>query len=450
MANQILLNAFAMNCMAHQSAGLWRHPRDRSREYYTLEYWLNVARTLERGLFDGLFLADVTGVYDVYGNSPETALRTGMQVPTNDPFSIVPAMATVTQHLSFGITGSIPYEPPYAFARRMSTLDHLTGGRVAWNVVTGYLDSAAQGVGKKQQTGHDTRYDIAEEYMAVVYQLWESSWQDDAVKYDKVSGVFTDPDKVHSVSHRGEYFQLQAMHLCEPSVQRSPVIFQAGSSPKGQAFAARHAECVFIASNQPSGAASMVRSLRAQAVAEGRRPEDLKIFALLSVVVDESDSLAQAKLADYNQYGLPEGALALMSGWSGIDLSQFALEQKAENLNSEGMRSALKGLGRRSVGEWAEFLTVGGGASVLVGSPATVVDQMQDWMDAGVDGFNLAYTVMPECFEDFVNLVVPELQNRGLYKTTYAPGSMRHKLFHRGDRLSAPHPGANYRWASSD
>ncbi len=446
MTKQILLNAFAMNCMAHQSAGLWRHPRDRSREYYRLDYWLDLARTLERGLFDGLFLADVTGVYDVYKGSPAAALRSGMQVPTNDPFSIVPAMATVTEHLSFGITGSIPYEPPYAFARRMSTLDHLTQGRVAWNVVTGYLDSAAKGLGQTQQTAHDTRYDIADEYMQVMYKLWEGSWQDDAVVYDKDQGVFADPDKVHEVTHDGDYFQLQALHLCEPSPQRSPVIFQAGSSVKGQAFAARHAECVFIASNQVSGAAGMVQSLRQQAKAAGRQPEDLKIFALLGVVLDDTDALAAAKFADYQQYGLVDGALALMSGWSGIDLGQFGLQDKAEDLSSQALQSALKGLGRRSVGEWAEFLMVGGGATVLTGAPATVADEMQRWItEADVDGFNVAYTVMPECFEDFVRLLVPELQNRGLYKSSYSAGSMRQKLFGRGDRLGPTHPAASFR-----
>ena len=449
MAKEILLNAFAMNCMAHQSAGLWRHPRDNSREYYKLDYWLDLARTLERGLFDGLFLADVTGVYDVYQGSPAAALRSAMQVPTNDPFSIVPAMATVTENLSFGITGSIPYEPPYAFARRMSTLDHLTAGRLAWNVVTGYLDSAAKGVGKQQQTAHDTRYDIAADYMQVMYKLWEGSWQDDAVVYDKGQGVFADPDKVHEVRHEGEYFQLQAMHLCEPSPQRSPVIFQAGSSAKGQTFAAAHAECVFIASNQISGAADMVRSLRRQAVAAGRAAEDLKIFALLCVVVDETDRLAEARFADYQQYGSVEGALALMSGWSGIDLSQFGLQEKAEDLSSQALQSALKGLGRRTVGEWAEFLAVGGGATVLTGSPQTVAAEMQRWVtEADVDGFNLAYTVMPECFEDFVKLVVPELQNRELYKTKYGSGTLRQRLFGKGDRLVTPHPGASYRQQS--
>mgnify|MGYP001157352198 FL=1 len=225
MPREILLNAFNMNCVAHQSSGLWRHPRDQSREYTSLKHWQDLAQTLERGLFDGLFLADVSGVYDVYDGSPEAAIRAGMQIPSNDPFSIVPVMAASTEHLAFGITGSIPYEPPYAFARRMSTLDHLTVGRVAWNVVTGYLDSAAKGVGKLQQTEHDTRYDIAADYMELVYKLWEGSWEDDAVIYDKISGVFAEPDKVHEIVHEGKYFNLRAIHLCEPSVHRTALQF---------------------------------------------------------------------------------------------------------------------------------------------------------------------------------------------------------------------------------
>ena len=146
-----------------------------------------------------------------------------------------PAMAAVTEHLGFGITGTIPYEPPYAFARRVSTLDHLSQGRMAWNVVTGYLDSAARGAGKAKQTAHDTRYDVADDYMDLVYKLWEASWDDDAVRYDQAAGVFTDPAKVRAISHHGPYFDLEAIHLCEPSPQRTPVIFQAGASPRGRA-----------------------------------------------------------------------------------------------------------------------------------------------------------------------------------------------------------------------
>jgi len=162
MKKEIRLNAFAMNCVAHQSPGLWTHPRDRTAEYNRLPYWLDLAKTLERGRFDGLFLADVLGVYDVFGSSPDAALRNAAQTPVNDPMLVIPPMAAVTQHLGFGVTSNLSYEPPYTFARRMSTLDHLTEGRVGWNVVTGYLDSAAKSAGKDKQTGHDDRYDIAD------------------------------------------------------------------------------------------------------------------------------------------------------------------------------------------------------------------------------------------------------------------------------------------------
>jgi len=172
MSREILLNAFHMNTVGHQSPGLWTHPRDHSREYKDLKSWTSLARTLERGLFDGLFLADVLGVYDVYAGSRNAALSHAVQIPVNDPSLLVPAMAAVTEHLGFGVTCTLSYEPPYPFARRMSTLDHLTKGRIGWNIVTGYLDSAAKGMGRKSQDGHDRRYDVAEDYMQVVYKLW--------------------------------------------------------------------------------------------------------------------------------------------------------------------------------------------------------------------------------------------------------------------------------------
>lgn len=450
MPKEMLLNAFSMNCVGHQSSGLWRHPRDRSREYTSAKHWQELARTLERGLFDGIFLADVSGVYDVYEDSPDAALRAAMQIPANDPFSIIPTMSAVTEHLGFGVTGSIPYEPPYAFARRISTLDHLTEGRIAWNVVTGYLDSAAKGVGKVEQTAHDTRYEIAAEYMEVVYKLWEGSWEDESVLYDKEAGVFADPAKVHEVNHEGEYFSLNAIHLCEPSPQRSPVIFQAGSSPKGQAFAAGHAECVFIGASEHETTAALVSSLREQAVAAGRRAEDLKIFAMISVVVDETDEAARAKFEDYQSYGLLEGSLALASGWRGLDLGQFDLDEAPGNVRGNAIQgsgtSSSGPTARPTVRQMGERLAVGGAANVIVGSPTTVADGLQGWMEAtDIDGFNLAYTVLPECFEEFVELVVPELQARGIYKTGYQEGTMRRKLFGEGDRLPASHPADGFR-----
>ena len=177
MPKHIRLNAFEMNCVVHQSPGLWRHPRDRSRDYRRLQPWIELAQILERGLFDGLFLADVLGVYDVFGGTADRALAHGTQVPVNDPLLLVPAMAAATEHLGFGVTVTLSYEAPFPFARRMSTLDHLTEGRIGWNIVTGYLDSAAKGLGQRGQRPHDDRYAVAEDYMQVVYKLWEGSWR---------------------------------------------------------------------------------------------------------------------------------------------------------------------------------------------------------------------------------------------------------------------------------
>ena len=445
MPREILLNHFDMNTPGHQSCGLWRHPRDRSSNYTTIGYWVDLARTLERGLFDGIFLADVSGVYDVYGGSPDAALRTAMQVPANDPFALVPAMAAVTEHLCFGVTGSIAYEHPYTFARRVSSLDHLTKGRFAWNVVTGYLDSAAKAHGRKQQTTHDTRYDIADEYMEVVYKLWEGSWADDAVVRDRESGTFTRPERVRRIEHHEEYFELSAIHLCEPSPQRTPVVFQAGASPRGQTFAARHAECVFVGATDPARLRRTVESLRSRLQECGRQPEGLKIFALLCLIVDETDDKARVKLEDYQQYAQPEGALALMSGWSGIDLSAYGLDDRVANIRTEAIQSVMSGHG--TVRQYGEELCIGGAAPVLCGSPRTVADQLETWQEiSGVDGFNLAYTVMPESLEAIVDLLVPELQTRGVFKKAYATGTMREKLFGKGPRLSAPHPGASFRF----
>lgn len=239
---QIRFNAFDMNCVAHQSSGMWRHPDDQAWRYKDLNYWTELAKLLERGTFDGIFIADVLGTYDVYGGSNEAAIRHGAQVPVNDPVLLVSAMAHVTDNLGFGITAGTAYEHPYPFARRMSTLDHLTNGRVGWNVVTGSLPSAARNLGHDDQLEHDDRYDVADEYLEVLYKLWEGSWEDDAVQRNRATGVFTDPAKVHEIGHSGKNFTVPGIHLSEPSIQRTPVIYQAGASGRGIQFAAGNAE----------------------------------------------------------------------------------------------------------------------------------------------------------------------------------------------------------------
>jgi FMN-dependent oxidoreductase (nitrilotriacetate monooxygenase family) len=456
MAKEIRFNAFEMNCLVHQSPGLWRHPRDRSRDYLSLDYWVELARTLERGCFDGLFLADVLGVYDVFGGNADAALAHGAQTPVNDPLLLVPAMAQATQHLGFGVTVNLSYEPPFTFARRMSTLDHLTKGRIGWNVVTGYLDSAAKGMGREAQTAHDDRYVIAEEYMAVVYKLWEGSWDDDAVVADAATGVYADPRRVRKIKHEGANFRVDALHLSEPSPQRTPLIYQAGSSPAGRSFAGRHAEAIFVSGPSKDVIRPRVAAIRASVVEAGRAPDAVLIFALFTVIVAPTDEAAQALVAEYRRYADYQGALTLMSGWTGVDFSKLDPDQIVQHVENQAGRSALENITRAdpnrvwTVRAVAEHVTIGGIGPVIVGSPQAVADELERWVDdADLDGFNLAFAVRPETFVAVADLLVPELQRRGRYKQDYAEGTLRQKLFGRGARLPPEHAGARFAAARS-
>lgn len=448
---QILLNAFNMNCVGHINHGLWTHPRDRSTDYRRLPYWTDLARTLERGLFDGLFLADIVGVYDVYQGNVDVTLRESIQLPVNDPTLLVPAMAAVTEHLGFGVTVNLGYEEPYLLARRFSTLDHLTDGRVGWNIVTGYLDSAARAMGRREQLPHDERYDRADEYLDVLYKLWEGSWESGAVRRDKAARVFADPRKVHRVEHAGRYYQVDGYHLSEPSPQRTPVLFQAGSSGRGQRFAARHAECVFISPPNRAAARETVRALRDQLVQAGRRPDDVKVFVGAAVVPGATEAEAREKYADYLHYASSEAGLAHFAASTGVDYAQYDLDAPVDYSGGNAIESAARtaqnnGWTRRKL---LEMFELGGRYPAIVGTPAQIADELQAWVDeADVDGFNISRTVVPESYEDFVALVVPELQNRGLYKTAYAPGTLRRKLFGDGDTLPQRHAGAAARYAA--
>ncbi|MFP4592536.1 LLM class flavin-dependent oxidoreductase [uncultured Ralstonia sp.] len=446
----ILLNAFNMNCVGHINHGLWTHPRDRSVDYRKLSYWTDLAKLLERGLFDGLFIADIVGVYDVYQQSADVTLRESIQLPVNDPLMLVSAMAAATEHLSFGLTVNLTYEQPYLLARRFSTLDHLTDGRVGWNIVTGYLESAARAMGLTGQIAHDERYDRADEFLDVVYQLWEGSWEDDAVLRDRAARVFAQPDKVHRIRHHGRYYDVEGYHLSEPSPQRTPVLFQAGSSARGQTFAGEHAECVFLSGQSTSATRDQVAQLRQAAVLAGRRPGDVKALMGITVVVDKTEKLAREKLAEYQRHASAEAGLAHFSAGAGVDYSTYALDDPLRAVKTNAIESSV----RRATGGDAQFtvrhllgqLALGGRYTTIVGDPQQVADALQHWMDeTDIDGFNLARTVTPESYADFIDLVVPELQNRGVYKTAYAPGTLRRKLFGDSDRLPAAHPGAQRR-----
>ncbi len=442
MTRQIRLNAFEMACVGHIQQGMWQHPSDQSARYDTLPYWTELAQLLERGLFDGLFMADVLGVYDVYGGSPDAALREAVQVPLLDPLMLVPAMAAVTQHLAFGVTVNLAYEQPFTFARRMATLDQLTTGRMGWNIVTGYLDSAARAMGFTAQMAHDDRYDLADEFMQAVYALWEHSWEDGAVVREP--GRYADPARVHQVHHAGGQYRIDAMALVAPTPQRTPVLYQAGSSDRGRSFAGRHAECVFVNGGSKPRVAQLVADLRAQAA-----PRAIQVFVGATPVIGRTEAEARDLLAGYRACSSTEGALAHAAASLGIDFAMYDWDEPVDTEPTDAIRSNIEAMTKQLGAGWtkrmlADQFILGSRQPPIVGTAAQVADALQAWVaEADVDGFNLSRTVAPECWAAAVDLLVPELQSRGVYKTAYTPGTYRHKLFGAGPRLRPPHPAAS-------
>jgi alkanesulfonate monooxygenase len=265
--------------------------------------------------------------------------------------------------------------------------------------------------------------------------------------------VFARPEKVHRIRHDGRYFQIEAIHLCEPSPQRTPLIYQAGASSRGRQFAATHAECVFINGPSKQVIAPIVADIRRRAAAAGRNPAEILIFTMMTVITAATSDAARAKLEDYRSYVSEEGALVLMSGWTGLDFSKYGPDEPILHSRQDAQTSALEAFTIAdpdrvwTVREIAKHAAVGGRGPVVVGSPEEVADELIAWVEeTDVDGFNLAYAVMPETFADFVDLVVPELQRRGRYKRDYAPGTLREKFYGRGRaRLGVDHPAVRFR-----
>lgn len=456
MTKQIILNAFEMNSAMHNSHGFWKHPENkRHKGYKDLNYWIELAKLLEKGKFDAVFFADVLGIYDVYQKSKAPSIRDGLQVPLNDPALLVSAMASVTNNLSFAITVSTTYEQPFGNARRFTTLDHLTNGRIAWNVVTSYLPNAARNFGLEEMIKHDERYDIAHEYLDVSYKLWEQSWEDGAVVEDVENKTLVDPEKVHEINHKGKYFSVEGPHLSEPSLQRTPVIYQAGTSEKGREFAARHAECIFVGGPTPERIRYYADDIRERAAKHGRNPDNLKFFSFLSVIVAETTEEAERKFEEYNKLWSADAAKA-QYGASGYDIAEyekldpelpFEYTKKTEGGHYKAATLTKDAPKKLTVGDVLNRFESLDRNSIIVGSPEEVADAIEfQFKESGVDGFNLNHLVTPGDLESFIDLVVPELQKRGLYKTEYKEGTLREKLFPEGSSLlPEDHPGSKFR-----
>lgn len=455
MSDQLQLNVFTMNCVGHLNAGLWRHPADQAHRYKDQSYWVELALIAERGKLDAIFIADVLGIYDVYEGGPEPAIREAMQTPVNDPLHVIPTMAYMTNHLGFASTYSTTYTHPFMLAQKFSTLDHLTDGRIAWNIVTSYLSHAAKNFGLEGRVPHDERYDRADEYMEVLYKLWEESWEDDAVVRDVARGVYTDPDKVHTIDHEGAYFNVPGPHVCEPSPQRTPVLYQAGQSDRGRAFAAKHAEAVFTMYPTEEMVGEYIDDMRRRAEEAGRDPQHLKIFPGIVPIVGETEDVARAKYEAYKEFASYDAAFTHTGGATDVDFSKYAPTQTVEDIQTEGHQGMLgiftestpgespSGRQQWTMEEVAQSAALGSFFPVVVGTPGTIADWLERWSeDLGADGFNLVELEHSGTVRDFVEMVVPELQRRGIFRKEYKYDTLRGRLLQQEDpRLRQDHPG---------
>ncbi|KAL2130797.1 hypothetical protein VTI74DRAFT_5940 [Chaetomium olivicolor] len=455
----LIVNAFVEMCSGHQSPGLWRHPDDQSHRFTDIDHWVELAKLLEEAKFHGIFIADVLGGYDVYKKSLDPAVITGAQWPVNEPLSVVPAMAAATRSIGFGVTISTTYEQPYHLARRLATVDHLTKGRLGWNIVTSYLDSAARNMGRNEQAAHDDRYAQAEEYIKVMYKLFQSSWRDDAVQLDRRVGIYTAPELVRQINHKGKYFDVPGPAIVQPSPQRTPLLLQAGTSRAGKLFAAQHAEAIFVSAHSPQVCARNIAEVRQLAREQfGRDPSNIKVLALVTPILGRTEEEAQAKLKDFRQYASHEGALALFGGWTGIDLDQYGDDEELRNVESNAVRSTVEGYARFAPAnaKWtkhtvAEHVSIGGNGPIFIGTPAQVADGLEAWVEeADVDGFNFAYALFPQSFKDIIELLLPELRKRGLFWDDYAVpgGTYRENFYGKADQRYPldEHVASTYQW----
>lgn len=449
---QIVVNLFEMACVSHITHGLWSLDGNNRHRFSDIDYWTELAQVSEDAGFAAIFLADVVGAYDTFRDGPETAVREGLQIPNLDPLSVIPAMAAVTEHVGFGATFSTSYEPPFAFARRASTLDHLTRGRFGWNIVTSYLTNAARNFGLDEQIDHDERYRRADEYLDVLYKLWEGSWDDGAVLADRDRRIYSDPEKVHYIDHHGENYAVAGPHLVDPTPQRTPVLFQATGSPAGIAFAGKHAEVVFTGGRSAADFRRNAAAIRDAAVQAGRRRHSVRTIVQAGVIVGRTEKEAQQKWDLYRENLSVDGILA--HGDYVIDPTAYAPDTLVRDvLAAEGKldtplaRNLAPGA---TTGELVRNVQASReGRYFVVGDPVTVADEICRWADEdGVDGINLRQYHSFDTARDFGELVMPELRRRGRVRG-YVPGeTLRERITGQpGSVLPAEHPAAAYRGA---
>jgi FMN-dependent oxidoreductase (nitrilotriacetate monooxygenase family) len=433
MGKHIHFVSFQINSPINHTVLSWAHPQDnRLQALGDMSLWIGMAKTLERGLFDAIFFADTPGVFDRYLDRMDEAIRYGVCWPTMDPVTLLGAIAGATSRLGLAATVSTGPHHPYSVVRQLSTLDYMSGGRVGWNIVTGHLRGEHRAYGLPELP-HDERYDRAEEYMEICYALWDSV-QDGAVIADKQSGVFADPAKVRALHHQGRYFNCSTVAPALPSPQGRPVLFQAGSSGRGQQFALKHADVVFAIQPNLAGMKKFMADFSAAAAQAGRTPAPGVTFGI-QPIIGGTEEEAQRKLDELVERMPLEGALTRVSGTMGVDFSSMELDQPLSEIQTQASQGLMKAfsniVGDRplTLREVAIRWGLAVGMPQLVGTPEQVADQIETiWRETGCHGFNVTPNVMPVSIDDFVDHVVPILQKRGVYPTEYLGTTLRDYL----------------------
>jgi len=418
----------------------WRHPKA-DGDLLSAAYYQNIGRLLEQGRFDLLFIADILAIPDTLGGSLDSQLRYGaLGALRLDPLVVLSIIAGATKHLGLGATISTTYAQPYVLARTLATLDHLSGGRAAWNIVTSFQDSEARNFGLTEQLAREERYERADEFLEVVTRLWDS-WEDGALVRDRQTPLFADPARVHRIDHSGKWFNVRGPLNVSRPPQGRPVFIQAGASDRGRDFAARWAEIVFVTPGLIDVAVEFRNDLRARAVRFGRDPDTLKVLPGIVPVIADTENQAKSLHDELHELSHPESGLSTLSYHLGVDLSLFPQDQVLpENLDVPGVEGHYREvaeLTRRSglsLGELGQRYGAGRTTSGFSGTPGSVADRMQEWFEAGAcDGFMLQVPYLPGGLEEVVHGLVPELQRRGLFRTEYDGSTLR-------DALGLPRP----------
>ena len=433
---QMSLVGFMQAANTSVYAGSWRHPAT-EHAFLTASYYEKLGRTLEDGCFDLMFFDDRLAMPGIYAGSVAEAVRLGARPVKLDLSIVLGVVAAVTRSIGLGATYSTTYYPPFHVARTFATLDHLSGGRAAWNVVTSVNDGEAQNYGVEHHLGHDARYDRADEFLEATTGLWDS-WDDDALVLDRATGVFADPAKVHELNHDGEWFRVRGPLTVPRSPQGRPVLLQAGSSGRGRDFAARWAELIFTGDPSIDVARSHYKDQKERIAERGRDPAQVKMLPMAYTVIGESRAHAEEREQLFlNELVDPQASLALLSelmnhDFSGLGLDAPITDELIESVS--GIRGLVQNL-RQHIGDTVTLGDLASHRATLlqgprfVGTGPEVADQMEEWFDGDAcDGFVIAATHVPGAYEDVVRLVVPELQRRGVFRNRYTGSTLRDHL----------------------